>query len=81
MYFLTIHVPADVVQYLTDLQLMEIYMFGVKVGESSEIDVYMGMHWGIGVPLGMNHGIIEQYIHFMHPLLHHLNGEWFQLSR
>lgn len=23
-------------------------MFGVKVGESSEIDVYMGMHWGIG---------------------------------
>jgi hypothetical protein len=94
VYFLTIHVPAEVVQYLTNLQLMEIYMFGVKVGEShmdlwlwwQKLKYILGFHpklvayWVcIGVPLGMNSWIIEQYTHFMHPLLH-LNGEWWHRS-
>jgi hypothetical protein len=69
-------------------------MFGVKVGESS-MDLWLFwqkllrilsfhpklvVRWVcIGVPLGMNSLIIEQYIHFMHPLLH-LNGEWWHQS-
>ena len=94
VYFLSIHVPNEVINLLTEHQLLEIYLFGVKVGESSMdlwvwwpyISIILSFHpklrvnWVcIAVPLGMNSWIIEQYIHFMHPLLH-LNGEWFHRS-
>ena len=94
VYFLSIHVPNDVINELTEHQLLVIYLFGVKVGESSMdlwawwkyIHIILSFHpklrvnWVcIAVPLGMNSWIIEQYIHFMRPLLH-LNGEWWHRS-
>ena len=36
VYFLWVHVPNELINLLTGQQLLEIYLFGVKVGESSE---------------------------------------------
>jgi hypothetical protein len=94
VYFLTIHVPAEIVQYLTQHQLLQINLFGVKVGQS-KMDLWqfwkkmlfilsfhpkLRAYWVcIGVPIGMYSLVIEQYVHFMHPRLH-LNSEWWEHS-